>query len=187
MRHSHRKVQQSPLLADGPRESPTNMSNWQAKEREARRAIEDRGFVVHDANVLFRANCPNIDLVVFGRSKAVYVQVKSSTTPASKDGVVVEGSPWTHAQLYEGAPLFNRHCKSDDYEATLVIIVGWQKTGKTDFYIAPPKVLEDLLRTRGLEFAERPKLDGTRRSINFRKELSREALAQWLNAWHLLD
>jgi hypothetical protein len=59
------------------------MSNWQDKEKEVRRAIEDHGFAVHDANVLFRANCPNIDLVVFEKTKAVDVQVKSSEVPAA--------------------------------------------------------------------------------------------------------
>jgi hypothetical protein len=49
------------------------MKSWQSKEVQARRAIEDQGFVVHDANVLFRANCPNIDLVVFGKNAATYV------------------------------------------------------------------------------------------------------------------
>ena len=54
------------------------LKGWQTKEVQARRAIEDQGFVAHDANVLFRANCPNIDLVVFGKDAATYVQVKSS-------------------------------------------------------------------------------------------------------------
>jgi hypothetical protein len=163
------------------------MSKWQDKEKDARRAVEDQGFVVHDANVLFRVNCPNIDLVVFGKTKALYVQVKSSEIPASKNGVVVDGSPWTHAQLYERAPVFNKHCKSGDYEATLVVIVDRQKSGETSFYVAPPKALEDLLRERGLAYAEVPKKDGNRRSIGFRKELSREALAPWLGKWKLLD
>jgi hypothetical protein len=163
------------------------MSNWQDKEKEARCAIEKRGFAVHDANVLFRANCPNIDLVVFGKTKAVYVQVKSSEVPASKDGVVVDGSPWTDAQLNHGAPIFNKHGKSSHYEAALVVILDRQKSGETNFYVAPPKALEDLVRERGLAFANLPKKDGSRRSIGFRKELSREALAPWRDAWHLLD
>jgi hypothetical protein len=53
------------------------MKSWQSKEVQARRAIEDQGFVVHDANVLFRVNCPN-NLVVIGKDAATYVQVKSS-------------------------------------------------------------------------------------------------------------
>ncbi len=160
------------------------MSNWQEKEKEARRAIEDQGFIVHDANVLFRANCPNIDLVVFGKKRAVYVQVKSSETPASKNGVVIDGSPWTEAQLYQGAPIFNRH--ADQYEAALVLIVDKAKDGKTNFYIAPPKDLEEFVRPQGVHFANLPKKDGSRRSIGFRKELTREDLTPWMNAWHLL-
>jgi Holliday junction resolvase-like predicted endonuclease len=163
------------------------MKIWQDKEKQARRAIEDRGFVVHDANVIFRANCPNIDLIVYGKTRAVYVQVKSSTTPATKDGVVIHGSPWTRAQLYDGAPLYNQHQNPEDYDASLVVIVDQQKSGARNFYIAPPKALEDLVRPRGIDFADRPKRDGTRRSINFRKELPREALAPWLEAWHLFN
>lgn len=74
------------------------MKNYQRQELKERDAIERTcGFTVYDANVLFRANCPNIDLVVFGKTKAVYIQVKSSETPASKDGVVEDGSPWKQA------------------------------------------------------------------------------------------
>jgi len=50
------------------------MKSWQSKEVQARHAIEEHGFVAQDANVLFRANCPNIDLVVFGKNAATYVQ-----------------------------------------------------------------------------------------------------------------
>ena len=39
------------------------MKSWQSKEAQARRAIEDQSFIVQDAS----ANCPNIDLVVFGK------------------------------------------------------------------------------------------------------------------------
>jgi hypothetical protein len=37
-----------------------------------------------------------------------------------------------------------------------------------------------------LEFAKRLKRDNTPRSIKFRKELPRDVLARWHNAWHLL-
>ena len=124
--------------------------------------------------------------MVFGKQKAVYVQVKSSETPASKGCVTIDGSPWTEAQLYEGAPIFNRHCEDQHYEATLILVVDKDKTGITNFYLAPPKELEALVRARGIAHADRPKRDGSRRSIGFRKELPREALAPWLNAWNRL-
>jgi hypothetical protein len=54
------------------------MKSWQGKEIQARRVIEDQGFVALDANVLFRANCPNIDLVVFGKDAATPIQVIGS-------------------------------------------------------------------------------------------------------------
>ncbi len=158
--------------------------SWKDSETQARRAIEDQGFEVQDANILFRAQCPNIDLVVFGKKKAIYVQVKSSETPASKDGVVIDGSPWTEEQLYQGARIFNG--RPDEHEAALIVIVDNAKDGMTNFYIAPPKDLEDLLRPGAMAWANRPKRDGTRRSINFRKEATREKLAPWLNAWHLI-
>jgi hypothetical protein len=157
--------------------------SWQTKETQARRAIEDQGFVVHDANVLFGAHCKNIDLVVYGKSGASYIQVKSSAKPAGKDCVVVDGSAWTSEQLYKDAPLFNKH---DHFQASLVVIVDRLKNGETDFYIAPPAALEALVRKRSLKFARKPKRDGTQRSIKFRKELPRDALRRWHRAWHLL-
>src|SRR4051794_23812183 len=122
---------------------------WRTHETQVRRAIEDRGFEVQDANVLFRANCPNIDLVVFGKDDAHYVQVKSSSKPAGKNTVVISGSPWTEDELYRGAPIFNKH---DHYRARLVIIVDVMKSGRTEFYIAPPRELENLVRADALEF-----------------------------------
>jgi Holliday junction resolvase-like predicted endonuclease len=163
------------------------MSNWKNRETAAQRAIEDHGFVVFDANVLFRANCPNIDLVVCGKTGAIYVQVKSSETPASKDGVVVDGSPWTVDQLEKDAPIFNKHREPGNCEATFVVIVDRHKNGDVSFYIAPPDVLEKTLRKVGRAFAKKPKKDGTQRSLGFRKELSREQLAPWLEAWGLLE
>jgi hypothetical protein len=158
--------------------------SWNDSETQARRAIEDQGFRVEDANILFRANCPNVDLVVFGKKKAVYLQVKSSERRASKNGVVIDGSPWTEAQLYHGAPIYNG-CP-DEYEAALILIVDKTKDSRTNFYIAPPQDLETLVLPGAVAWANRPKRDGSRRSSNFRKEATREELAPWLNAWHLI-
>jgi hypothetical protein len=155
------------------------MKSWQSKEVQARRAIEDQGFVAHDANVLFRANCPDIDLVVFGKDAATYVQVKSSQKPAGSDAVIVDGSVWTEDQLRNGSPLFNKH---DGFRASLIVIVASTKTGETEYYIAPAE-LEKLLVSPARLFADRTKRDGNQRSIAFRKELPREALKPWLNAW----
>jgi hypothetical protein len=159
------------------------MRNWKTKEIQARRAIEDRGFRVHDANIVFGESCQNIDLIVYSKNSAQYIQVKSSETPASKDGVVIDGSPWTDAQLYDSVPIFNRH---DHFQAKFVVIVDKLKSGATNFYIAPPADLEALVREQALEFAKRLKRDNTPRSIKFRKELPRDVLAPWHNAWHLL-
>ena len=120
------------------------MKSWQTKEIQARRAIEDQGFVVQDANVLFRANCPNIDLVVFSRNAATYVQVKASEKPAQSDAVIVDGSPWTEDQLRNGGPIFNKH---DGFRASLILIVA-SKAGETEYYIAPPAVFDELLVPR---------------------------------------
>ena len=90
-------------------------SSWQRKEIQARRAIEDRGFAVHDANIVFGANCPNIDLIVFAKAGASYIQVKSSQTPAGSNSVIIDGSPWTDDQLFHEAPVFNKH---DHYRAS---------------------------------------------------------------------
>jgi hypothetical protein len=153
-------------------------------EIEARRAIEDHcGLLVHDANVILQANCPNVDLIVFGQEAPVYVQVKSSEKPAGKDCVVIDGSPWTQGQLYEGEPIFNKH---DHYKASIIVVLDRLKTGETDFYVAPPGPLEALLRRRAKKWAATPKRDGKPRSIGFRKELPREALEPWREAWHLI-
>ena len=152
-------------------------------EVKARRAIEDQGFVVHDANVLFGVNCRNIDLVVYDKERAFYVQVKTSSRPAGKDHVTIDVSRWTQEQL-DGAPLFNRH---DGMHASLVVVVHTMKNGEVEFYLAPPKALERLVRPRAIALAARPKRNGETRSVKFCKELPREQLAPWRNAWHLLD
>lgn len=149
----------------------------------ARRAIEDRGFAVHDANIIFSVNCPNIDLIVFTKTGARYVQVKWSERPASSGSVTIDGSPWTEDQLYGGSPIFNKH---DHYRAEFVVLVDKLRSGEINFYIAPPVELENLVRKHAIILAERPKRDGSRRAITFRKELSREILSPWRSAWHLL-
>lgn len=160
-----------------------NMRRGRHGEILARRAIEDLGFAVHDANIIFSANCPNIDLVVFAKTRALYLQVKWSEKPASRNAITIDGSPWTDGQLHGAAPIFNKH---DHYQATLVMLVDKMRDSKIDFYLAPPESLESLVRERAVAFAARPKRDGTTRSMNFRKELPRELLTPWHNAWHLL-
>jgi len=157
--------------------------DYRSKEIQARRVIEDHGFVVHDANVIFGVNCPNIDLIVYAQEHAFYVQVKSSSNPAGRDCVIIDGSVWTEEQLYGGGPIFNKH---EHFRCSFVVLVDSLKTGETDYYVAPPQPLEDLARSRALELAARPKKDGTKRSINFRKELPRSELLPWHRAWHLL-
>jgi Holliday junction resolvase-like predicted endonuclease len=152
-------------------------------EKLAKRAIEDAGFDVHDANILFGANCPNIDLVVYGKQQAVYVQVKSSTNPASKNCVTIDGSSWTEEQLYKNAAIYN---KRDGFMAKFIVVVDLATSVSPAFYVAPPDELEYIARKKGRTFASKLKKDGTERSIGFRKELPKEDLGQWLNAWHLL-
>jgi len=151
-------------------------------EKLARRAIEDAGFEAHDANILFHSNCPNIDLVAYGRDRAVYVQVKSSRNPAGRDCIVVDGAPWTERQLYDKAPVYNKH---DHFHARFVVLVD-QKAAPPDFYVVPSDQLELAVRKRGRRIAKLPKRDGTKRSIGFRKELHKTDLRLWLDAWHLL-
>jgi hypothetical protein len=159
------------------------MSISLSSESLAKRAIEDAGFEVHNANIVFRSNCPNIDLIVYGKEKAIYVQVKSSKKPASKDHVTIDGSPWNEAQLYNDGAIYNKH---DSFSASFVVIVDLEKPGDPSFYIAPPYELAKLVREKGVKWASTPKRDGSSRSLGFRKELPRENLKQWLNAWELL-
>jgi hypothetical protein len=159
------------------------MPNGKSKEREVRRAIEDRGFFVWDANVLFRENCPNIDLVVFGKSAVTYVQVKSSSKASGKNCVLIDGSPWTEEQLYEGAPIFNKH--RGRFQAGLVVLVDTLATGEIAFYIVRPEVLEPIAVEIGRAFLEKPKRNGERRKM-FRKEIPRGRLIPWQNAWDQL-
>jgi hypothetical protein len=162
-------------------EGPARSAARQA-EVEARRAIEDRcGLIVHDANVLLQANCQNIDLVVLGPAAPIYVQVKSSEKPASKNHVTVNGAPWTERELYHGEPIFNRH---PGWRARLVFILDRVTPDLTDYYIAP--ALEHHIRSRAELRAARPKRDGQPRSNAFRKELPRIMLSPWKNAWHML-
>jgi hypothetical protein len=152
-------------------------------EHQAQRAIQDAGFEVHNANVLFRANCPNIDLVVYGKTSAIYVQVKSSRKPANKDHIIIDGSPWNEVQLRQGADIFNKH--DDGFRASLIVIVD-NSSEIPAYYVAPPKELLDLVLPKAIEFAARPKLDGSVRSIGFRKELPRADLLPYLNGWDRL-
>ncbi|HXD45205.1 MAG TPA: hypothetical protein VN655_08720 [Pseudolabrys sp.] len=164
--------------------APSPWDKSKQAEVEARRAIEDRcGLIVHDANIVLRANCPNIDLVVFAYHAPIYVQVKSSERPASKDHVTISGAPWTDEELYEGAPIFNKH---EGWKAGLVMILHRVNADQTDYYIAPPDELERLVRPRAARLAAKPKKDGQPRSIGFRKELPRDLLRPWKDAWHLL-
>lgn len=156
--------------------------NYRSNEIRARRVIEDQGFVVHDANIIFGVNCPNIDLVVYAQEHAFYVQVKSSSNPAGRDCVIVDGSVWTDEQLYHGGAIFNKH---KHFRCSFVVIVDNLKSGEIDYYVAPPGPLEKLVRARARTIAARPKKDGTPRSINFRKEVPRSELLQWRRAWHL--
>jgi hypothetical protein len=152
-------------------------------ERVVRNAIENLGYTVHDANVLFDANCPNIDLVVFGKSEVKYVQVKLSSRPATKGGTVVDGSPWTEDQLFKKAPIFNKH--GDAPQAHLVIIAHKEREGCFTFYVAPPEHLTRAILPVARAFAEKPKLDGKRRKM-FRKEMPLAKLKRYRGAWHQL-
>jgi hypothetical protein len=156
-----------------------------SKESEimAKRAIEDVGFDVHDANIIFDANCKNIDLVVYGKEEAIYVQVKSSERPAGKDYIIIDGSPWTEGQLNRNEAIYNKH---DHFKAKFVVLVDIANRSTPAFYVVSPDELTKLVRKKGRAFAKKPKRDGNKRSINFRKELSKEELRKWLNAWYLL-
>ena len=159
------------------------MPDWRDCERLARRAIEDAGYTVHDANVLFQKNCPNIDLVVYGPASALYIQVKASVLPATKGSVTACGAPWTEGQLLGRLPVFNRH--PNDMQASYVVIVDVQKDGGVDYFIVPPDELERLVKRVGRKFYKKPKRDGSQRKM-FRKEVPRTVLAQWKNNWAAL-
>ena len=139
--------------------------------------------MVHDANILFHDNVPSIDLVVYGREQAVYVQVKSSRNPAGKDCITVDGSPWTEEQLHRDAPIYNKH---DGFKARFIVLVDLTAGNSPSFYVVQPHELECAAREKARIFASKLKKDGTQRSIGFRKELAKEDLRPWLNAWHLL-
>ena len=157
-------------------------SAWSRPEPEelARRAIEDAGFTVHSANILFRANCPNIDLVVYAKTGATYVQVKSSKTPAGKDRIIIDASPWSRGQLDGIEPLYN---KKGGLMAAYVVLVDLAPAGSPEFYVVTPKQLTDLVLPMARKWARRPKRDGSPRSVKFRKELPRALLKPWRNAW----
>lgn len=155
-------------------------------EKLARRAIEGAGYEVHDADVLFRAKCKNIDLVVYGASRAVYIQVKTSTKPAGKECLVLDGSPWTEEQLSGKAPIYNKHAATDPFKASFIVVVDLSNSDPR-FYVCPPEPIEEALRKRGRSWAATPKRDGQQRSLAFRKELPRDELSEWEGAWHLIS
>jgi hypothetical protein len=67
------------------------------------------------------------------------------------------------------------------------MLVDKLRSGEIEFYLVPPGKLETLVRKGAVAWAARPKRDGSPRAITFRKELPRKDLAQWRNAWHLLE
>lgn len=158
------------------------MGDWQSKEVSARRWIEDQGFKVHDANIIFNANCANIDLIVYGDRGAVFVQVKSSSKPAQRGFLVADGSPWTREQLDGLEPIFN---KKPGHLASFVVLVD-ADAEQDEFYVVPVPKLEALLREKGVAYAAKPKRDGSVRSVGFRKEVSRDRLKPWRRAARLL-
>lgn len=151
-------------------------------ETYARRAIEDAGYRVHDANVIFGMNCPNIDLVVYGEQQAVYVQVKGTTRAAGRDAIIVDGSPWTEDQLHGRAPIFNKRA---GFVASFVVLADLSNPAAPEFFVATPGHLTKLVRQRGRKLAALPKRDGSKRSIQFRKELFKETLKRCRSAWHV--
>ncbi len=159
------------------------IGNGKAAERLAKRKLEDIGFEVHDANIIFQVNCPNIDLVVYARTGAVYVQVKATNRPAGVDCLIVDGSGWTTGQLLFGDRVFNKH---DHFEAQYILLVGAKTNGEADFHVAPPAVLEQMAIAGARKWIKVRKKDGNQRSIYFRKELPRRLLADWHMDWHLL-
>jgi hypothetical protein len=153
-------------------------------EVEARLVIEERcGLVAHGADSLLRANCPNIDLVIFAHTAPIYVQVTSSGKPASEDHVTISGEPWTEGELYHGEPIFNKH---PGWKAGLVFMLDRVAPDRTNYYIAPPELLEWLVRPRAKSYAAKRESGSQPHSIAFRKELPRIMLLPWKNAWHLL-
>ena len=159
------------------------MKPHKSAEHAARNAIEALGFTVHDANILFDANCPNIDLVAFGKNGARYIQVKLSSRPATKGGAIVDGSPWTEEQLFKNAPVFNK--RDDAPHAHLVMVAHRDDAGDYTFYVIPPKALLSLMLPIARAFARKPKRDGNRRKM-FRKEIPLAKLARYKNAWRYL-
>ena len=115
------------------------------------------------------------------------MQVNCTTTPKSQDKVVLDGSPWTAAQLYGDAPIYNRHREPLDFKASLIVIVDHDKSGEDSFYIAPPKDIEKLIRQPRIEWASGSKRDKPRRSIDSRIEVPKSDFKPWLEAWYLFD
>jgi Nuclease-related domain len=149
-------------------------------ERLVQRKLEDLGYVVHNANIIFRQNCPNIDLVVYSVSGATYIQVKSSANPAGKGSIIIDGSTWNRQQLDGTEPIYN---KKVGLRASFIVLVDLEDDAAPQFYVVPPEKLTELVRPRALEFSERPKRDGSRRSLGFRKELPKELLSAYINRW----
>lgn len=159
------------------------MRPYKSAERAARNAIEALGFRVYDANILFDSNCPNVDLVAFGKNGTRYIQVRLSSSPSAKGSAVVDGRPWTEKQLFESAPVFNKHKNAP--QAHLVMVAHKNKSADYTFYIVPPRTLLTLMLPAARAFARKPKRDGFRRRM-FRKEISLVKLRRYRNAWRYL-
>jgi hypothetical protein len=119
---------------------------YQRAEVEARRAIEDRcGLVVHEANIILRSNCPNIDLVAFAYSSPIYVQVKSSEKPASRDHVTISGAMERGLAFVQRRGAVDGHVKG----RSRPILFRFAQPNATDGYAGAP-VRRGIPRTEGL-------------------------------------
>jgi hypothetical protein len=76
--------------------------------------------------------------------------------------------------------------KHPGWQAGIIFILDRVTPDLTDYYMAPPGALERLVRPRAELFAAEPELDRQPRSLAFRRQLPREMLKFWKNAWPLL-
>jgi hypothetical protein len=86
-------------------------------------------------------------------------------------------------QMFFGAPIFSRHIHG--FTAEIVLILDAKKAGDAEYYLLPPRALQDMLRPPVREFLAKRKRNGEWRKM-FRKELPREALVPWARKWSLL-
>jgi hypothetical protein len=154
----------------------THMTSKIAGETLVSYKLARRGWTPISANSGY-ANFPNLDLIAIKPGKRVTIQVKAAI--GRQAWVMFAG------RVKATEPYFNG---KEGERADFIACVRLQQ-GKddADCYVMPAEAAERLAREHARNYLAKPKQDGSAREANFPIWIKQDAIAQWRDAWHILD